>query len=74
MGKSFAGSTEWKIDVILPVWLDMTIVASVRRPAMTALEEAKTVMGWGGMLWGAGGGVVACGAMVGNNGQRMNKD
>jgi hypothetical protein len=67
MGKSVAGRTEWKIDVILPVAFETTIVASVRRPATTALEEAKTVMGCGGMLWGAGGGVVACGAMVENN-------
>ena len=65
MGKSLAGSTEWKIDVIFPVAWEMTIVASVNRPATTALEEARTVMGVAGMLCGAGGGVVACGAMMG---------
>jgi H+/gluconate symporter-like permease len=59
-----AGKTEWKIDVILPVVLDTTMVASVKRPATTALDEAKTAMGFGGELWD-GGGVVACGAMMG---------
>jgi hypothetical protein len=37
------GRTEWKIDVIFPVSKEMTMVAGVRRPDMTALEEAKTV-------------------------------
>jgi hypothetical protein len=58
-GKSDAGRTEWKMDVILPVRLDTTIVASVKRPETTALEEAITVIGCAGWLWGTGGGVVA---------------
>lgn len=37
-----AGRTEWKTDVIFPVCKEMTMVADVRRPDMTALEEAKT--------------------------------
>ena len=32
-----------KIDVIFPVSKEITIVAGVRRPDITALEEAKTV-------------------------------
>ena len=32
-----------KIDVIFPVSKEITIVADVRRPDITALEEAKTV-------------------------------
>lgn len=44
-GKSDGGSMEWKMDVTLPVAFDTTMVASVRRPAMTAREEAKTVIG-----------------------------
>jgi hypothetical protein len=58
-GKSVRGNTEWKMEVILPVVFDTTIVASVSLPATTALEEASTVMGWNGWLWVIGGGVVA---------------
>ena len=47
-GKSDLGRTEWKIDVILPVFSETMIVASVSRPATTALEEAMTLMGWDG--------------------------
>lgn len=48
------------MEVTFPVVLDMTIVASVRRPETTALDEARTVMGWVGKLWvEEGGGVVA---------------
>ena len=42
-GNLEAGRTEWKTDVILPVSEEMTMVAEVTRPDMTALEEAKTV-------------------------------
>lgn len=42
-GKSERGSTEWNIDVMRPVMVEMTIVASVIRPAITARDEAKTV-------------------------------
>jgi len=44
-GKSDAGRTEWKIEIILPVETETTIVALVRRPDITAREEARTVMG-----------------------------
>lgn len=58
-GKSEAGSTEWKIEVILPVCWDMTIVAAVSRPSMTARDEARTVIR-GCMAGGPkSGGVVA---------------
>lgn len=30
---------EWKIDVTLPVAWEITIVAEVKRPDMTALDE-----------------------------------
>ena len=44
-GKLEGGNTEWKIDVILPFFVEMTIVAAVSSPEMTALEEASTVIG-----------------------------
>ena len=43
-GKSEAGRTEWKIEVIFPVERDITTVASVNRPSTTARLEASTVM------------------------------
>lgn len=48
--QSVGGRTEWKRDVILPVTLETTMVASVNLPATTALEEAKTVIGCIGVL------------------------
>ena len=36
---------EWNIEVTLPVMRDMTIVAEVRRPEMTAREEVWTEIG-----------------------------
>jgi hypothetical protein len=47
-GKSDAGTIEWKTEVILPVTLEIIIVASVRRPDITALEDTSTVIGWNG--------------------------
>lgn len=44
-GKLEGGNTEWKIDVILPVFVEMTTVAAVSPPETTALEEASTVIG-----------------------------
>lgn len=43
-GKDDAGNTDSQIDWILPVTVEMTIVAAVRRPLVTAREEARTVM------------------------------
>jgi hypothetical protein len=65
-GKSDAGSTEWKIDVTLPVTVEMTIVASVRRPETMALDEASTVMrGMSRLRDGVcNGEPVACGAIM----------
>jgi hypothetical protein len=42
-GKLEAGRTELKIDVIFPVSKEITMVADVTRPDITALEETKTV-------------------------------
>lgn len=67
-GKLEAGNTEWKTEVILPVVVEMTMVASVIRPDTTALEEASTVMGEviAASVGDTDGGVpVACGAMMG---------
>lgn len=35
---------EWKIEVTLPVVREMTMVADVKRPEITAREEASTVI------------------------------
>lgn len=43
-GKSEAGMTESKTAVILPVDREITMVAEVRRPEMTARDEATTAM------------------------------
>ena len=45
--KSEAGRTEWKMDVILPVEREITMVADVKRPDTMALDEVKTVIGGG---------------------------
>lgn len=38
------------MEVILPVEVEITMVASVRRPETTALEDARTVIGcWEGV-------------------------
>lgn len=44
-GKSDGGTTESKVAVILPVALDMTIVAAESPPDRIAREEATTVIG-----------------------------
>ena len=41
-GKWEAGRTEWKMDVIFPVSTEMTMVADVRRPDITALDDTNT--------------------------------
>ena len=46
-GKSSCGNTEWNIEVTLPVLVEMTMVASVSRPDITAREDARTVIGGG---------------------------
>jgi hypothetical protein len=43
-GNDEAGKTDSQIDWILPVTVEITIVAAVWRPLMTAREEVKTVM------------------------------
>lgn len=43
-GNSDAGMTESKTAVILPVAREITMVADVRRPEMTAREEATTAI------------------------------
>lgn len=43
-GNDEAGKTDSQIDWILPVTVEMTIVAAVRRPLITAREDARTVM------------------------------
>lgn len=62
-GKSEGGTIESKVAVILPVALEMTIVAAERRPDLTARDEAMTVIGeslaasdkpFGGDLGGVG--------------------
>ena len=44
-GKLEGGRTEWKIEVILPVAREMTIVAAVSWPDTMAREEVRTVIG-----------------------------
>ena len=44
-GKSDAGTTESNVAVILPVELDIIIVAAERRPDRIARDEAITVIG-----------------------------
>lgn len=46
------------MDVTLPVWSEMTMVADVSLPSMTAREEARTVM-CGRVVGVSEGGVVA---------------
>ena len=43
-GKLEGCRTEWKTDIIFPVFREMTIVAAVSRPETTAREEASTVI------------------------------
>ena len=43
-GKLEGCRTEWKTDVIFPVFCEITIVAAVSRPETTAREEASTVI------------------------------
>jgi hypothetical protein len=43
----------------LPVFCEITMVASVIRPATTAREEATTLIGWDDWLCSNGGGEVA---------------
>lgn len=66
-GKSDLDRTEWKMDMILPVWVLITMVADVNRPDTTARDEARTVIGYA-WIYGCeeGGGVpVAWGAIAG---------
>jgi len=42
-GNDEAGSTDSQIDRILPVAVDMAIVAAVSRPLITAREDTRTV-------------------------------
>ena len=70
-GNDEAGKTEWKIEVILPVVVDITMVAAVNLSSITAREEARTVISealasiFGLPLTGCGVSVpVAKGAMV----------
>jgi hypothetical protein len=44
IGCTEAGNTDSQIDWILPVTVEMAIVAAVWRPLITAREEARTVM------------------------------
>ena len=43
-GKLEGCRTEWKTDIIFPVFCETTIVAAVSRPEITAREEASTVI------------------------------
>jgi hypothetical protein len=63
-GNSDAGMMESKTAVILPVAREITMVADVRRPEMTAREEATTaiegmlavaMVAWGEWLAGDAG-------------------
>jgi len=44
VGNSAAGITESKTAVILPVMREITTVAEVKRPEMTARDEATTAI------------------------------
>lgn len=44
MGKAEGERMEWKMEVIRPVRREMTIVAAIIWPEMTAREEARTVI------------------------------
>ena len=48
-GKLEGCRTEWKTDMIFPVFCEITIVAAVSRPETTAREEASTVIEGGGV-------------------------
>ena len=43
-GKLEGCRTEWKTDMIFPVFCEITIVAAVSRPETTARQEASTVI------------------------------
>lgn len=44
VGNDEGGRTESKTETILPVMVDMTIVAAVSWPSTTARDEARTVI------------------------------